>query len=183
MEPGASEQPRLPLSSSPAHCAASCCVCLCLCFLVSLPSVCAFSSLHPHLHLISLPLIHSFSWSQLSDCYMPGTVTGLSCNKTLEVLAPLKRVLGGWDKERLSQWAVTAGEDITRWVGMGWLLWAGWSGVLIREVSELRCDEKKEPAGYKLGRGHGQPGLSYEGQKDDEFDSQCERKWEMRKNL
>lgn len=79
---------------------------VCVCVFVSwfpCPSVCAFSSLHPHLHLISLPFIHSFSWSQLSDCYVPGTVSGLSCNKTLEVLAPLKRVLGGRDKEQLSQ--------------------------------------------------------------------------------
>ena len=49
---------------------------------------------------------------------------------------------------------------------------------MIREVSELRCDEKKEPAGYKLGRGHGQPGLSYEGQKDDEFEGEGRMIWE-----
>ena len=180
MESGASEQPRLPLSSSPAHCAASCCVCLCLCFLASLSFCMCFLST-PSPSPSRLSALHSFSWSQLSDCHLLGTVSGLSGTKTLEVLAPLKHVLGGGDKEQLRQWAVTAGEDIKRWVGMGWLLWAGWPGVLIREISELRCDGKKEPAGYRLGRGHGQPRLCCEGQ-DDEFDS-GERKWEMRKNL
>lgn len=77
---------------------------VCVCVFVSwlcCPSVCAFSPLHPH--LVSLPFIHSFSWSQLSDCHVPGTVSALSCTKTLEVLAPLKRVLGGGDKEQLRQ--------------------------------------------------------------------------------
>ena len=159
MEPGASEQPRLPLSPVlPTVPLRAVCVCVFVSWFPC-PSVCAFSPLHPHLHLISVPFVHSFSWSQLSGCYVPGTVSGVSCSKTLEVLAPLKCVLAGEDKEQLSQWAVTAGEHIKQWVGMGWLLWAGWSGVLVREVSELRCDEKEEPAGYKLGRGHGQPRL------------------------
>lgn len=81
---------------------------VCVCVFVSwlrCPSVCAFSPLHPHPHPhpVSLPFIHSFSWSQLSDCHLLGTVSGLSGTKTLEVLAPLKHVLGGGDKEQLRQ--------------------------------------------------------------------------------